>query len=170
MVFFVFLCFRVFVIKDLIFSGFNNQFSMSLFPLGFIYCGRCVVVDIRTHLAIDQALCGKPQLIEDGESRVAFTALPEMAADKSGLVHGGFVFGLGDYAAMLAVNHPNVVLGSADVKFLSPVQVGDTLEARHRFRKWMGKNRWWMLSSSKSDKTVFTGRFTCFVLDTHILD
>ena len=64
-----------------------------------------------------------------------------MAADKSGLVHGGFVFGLGDYAAMLAVNHPNVVLGSADVKFLSPVQVGDTLEARASVQKVDGKKQ-----------------------------
>jgi uncharacterized protein (TIGR00369 family) len=128
------------------------------------------VVDIRTHLAIDPALCGKPLFIKEGESQVAFTALPEMAADKSGLVHGGFVFGLGDYAAMLAVNHPNVVLGSAEVKFLRPVQVGDTLEAQASVRKVDGKKQMVDVVITKSDKTVLTGRFTCFVLDTHVLD
>ena len=97
------------------------------------------MVDIRTHLDIDQTLCGKPLSIADGESRVVFTALPEMAVDKTGLIHGGFVFGLGDYAAMLAVNHPNVVLGSADVRFLSPVQIGATLEARASVQKVDGK-------------------------------
>ena len=127
------------------------------------------MVDIRTHLAIDQALCGKPLFIEDGESQVAVTALPEMAADKTGLVHGGFVFGLADYAAMLAVNHPNVVLGSADVKFLSPVQVGDTLEARASVQKVDGKKQVVGVVVSQRDKKVFTGRFTCFVLDTHVL-
>ena len=127
------------------------------------------MVDIRTHLAIDQALCGKPLFIEGGESQITFTALPEMAADKSGLVHGGFVFGLADYAAMLAVNHPNVVLGSADVKFLSPVQVGDTLEARALVQKVDGKKQVVDVVVSQRDKKVFTGRFTCFVLETHIL-
>lgn len=127
------------------------------------------MLDARTHLAIDQALCGKPQFIKNGESRVVFTALPEMAADKSGLVHGGFVFGLGDYAAMLAVNHPNVVLGSADVKFLSPVKVGDTLEARASVQKVDGKKQMVEVVITQTDKKVFTGRFTCFVLASHVL-
>lgn len=128
------------------------------------------MVDIRTHRAIDQALCGKPLFIEDGESQVTFTAMPEMAADKSGLVHGGFVFGLADYAAMLAVNHPNVVLGAADVKFLNPVQVGDTLAARASVQKVDGKKQMVDVVISQRDKKVFTGRFTCFVLEAHVLD
>jgi uncharacterized protein (TIGR00369 family) len=128
------------------------------------------VVNIRTHLAIDQALCGKPLFIEDGMSQVAFTALPEMAADKSGLVHGGFVFGLADYAAMLAVNHPHVVLGSADVKFMKPVRVGDRLEARASVQKVEGKKQLVDVVISQNDKKIFTGRFTCFVLEAHVLD
>ena len=129
-----------------------------------------MAINIRTHLAIDQTLCGKPLFIEDGESQVTFTAMPEMAADKSGLVHGGFVFGLADYAAMLAVNHPNVVLGAADVKFLNPVQVGDTLAARASVQKVDGKKQMVDVVISQRDKKVFTGRFTCFVLEAHVLD
>ena len=146
----------------------KGSFDCSLFL--FHYHRRCILENIRTHFNIDQALCGKPQLIENGESRVTFTALPEMAADKSGLVHGGFVFGLADYAAMLAVNHPNVVLGSADVKFLKPVQVGETLEARASVQKVDGKKQSVEVVVNQGDKIVFSGRFTCFVLDAHILD
>ena len=126
--------------------------------------------NICTHLSIDQALCGKPQLIENGKSCITFTALPEMEADKSGLVHGGFVFGLADYAAMLAVNHPNVVLGSADVKFLKPVQVGETLEARASVQKVDGKKQLVEVVVNQGESIVFSGGFTCFVLDAHILD
>jgi acyl-coenzyme A thioesterase PaaI-like protein len=55
-----------------------------------------------------------------------------MAVDDRGLVHGGFVFGLADHAAMLAVNDPNVVLGAASTRFLKPVRVGeDGGGARH---------------------------------------
>lgn len=93
-----------------------------------------------------------------------------MAADDSGLVHGGFVFGLADYAAMLAVNHPNVVLGSADVKFLSPVRVGDSLEAQASVQKKDGKKHMVDVVVKNGDKKVFTGRFTCFVLETHVLE
>ncbi len=127
-------------------------------------------MDIRTHLAIDRALCGIPQRIEDGHSCVALRALPEMAVDKTGLVHGGFVFGLADHAAMLAVNHPNVVLGSADVKFLKPVQVGDTLEARASVQMVNGKKQTVDVAITRGDKTVFRGEFTCFVLPAHVLE
>ncbi len=86
----------------------------------------------RTHLAIDRRLCGEPldpAATAAGAARVGLTTVPEMAADAAGLVHGGFVFGLADHAAMLAVNHPNVVLGSAAVRFLRPVAVGERLVA-----------------------------------------
>src|SRR6185369_17300841 len=84
----------------------------------------------RTHLAIDPRLVGEARKIIDGSAAQAvLVTLPEMAADERGLVHGGFVFGLADYAAMLAVNHPNVVLGSSEVRFLKPVLVGERLVA-----------------------------------------
>src|SRR5258707_15151111 len=82
----------------------------------------------RTHLALDRRLCGEPLDVAQtaaGTARVGLTALPEMAADAEGLVHGGFLFGLADHAAMLAVNDPRVVLGSTAVRFLRPAAVGD---------------------------------------------
>ena len=63
------------------------------------------------------------------------TTTNAMAADDIGLVHGGFIFGMADYAAMLAVNDPNVVLGAADVKFLKPVSVQETVVAEARVSK-----------------------------------
>ena len=128
------------------------------------------MLDIRTHLAIDRNLCGEPLYIGDGESRLSFKALPEMAADNTGLVHGGFVFGLADYAAMLAVNHPHVVLGSAHVKFLKPVQVGDALEAQGAVQKVEGKKQLVDVVVNRGGNIVFSGTFTCFVLDRHILE
>ena len=78
-------------------------------------------MDIRTHEQIDQRLCGTPVHTENGVSKVTMNTSAEMAVDSLGLVHGGFIFGVADYAAMLAVNHPHVVLGGAEVKFLKPV-------------------------------------------------
>jgi acyl-coenzyme A thioesterase PaaI-like protein len=99
-------------------------------------------VQPRTHLAINRRLCGEPVDCErtaEGVARVALTTVPEMAVDEAGLVHGGFVFGLADHAAMLAVNHPNVVVGSAEVRFLAPVAVGERLVAEARRSEAAGR-------------------------------
>ena len=58
----------------------------------------------RTHEKIAAHLCGTPIALSEGKARVALEVSPEMAADGRGLAHGGFTFGLADYAAMLAVN------------------------------------------------------------------
>ena len=94
-------------------------------------------MEIITHKAIDPDLCGTPVAVSDGYSRVEIATTARMAVDDKGLVHGGFVFGLADHAAMIAVNHPNVVLGSAEVKFVKPVRVGERIvaEARGRFQR-----------------------------------
>ena len=124
---------------------------------------------IKTHERIDHVLCGKPLLVEEGRSRVEMVTTPSMAADEKGLVHGGFIFGAADYAAMIAVNHPHVVLGASDVKFLKPVRVGETITANARVQEVKGKKYWVSVSVSKKGEEVFQGMFTCFVLDRHVL-
>jgi acyl-coenzyme A thioesterase PaaI-like protein len=99
-----------------------------------------------------------------------------MAADARGLVHGGFVFGLADYAAMLAINEPNVVLGSADVRLLAPVAVGDVLCAEAQRARSEGKKQIVEVSVFREPdggdgarERVLSGTFTCFVPGTHVL-
>ncbi len=127
-------------------------------------------MNIVTHQTIDQRLCGRPLEIGDGFSRVELATLPSMSVDSSGLVHGGFIFGLADYAAMIAVNHPNVVLGAADVKFLKPVRAEDKVLAEARVQEVQGKKHWVAVSVTQAEETVFQGMLTCFVLDRHIMD
>ena len=124
----------------------------------------------RTHLAIDRRLVGKPLELREGSASVAVTTLPEMAADERGLVHGGFVFGLADYAAMLAVNHPNVVLGSAEVRFLKPVAVGERLVAGANVEETEGRRSRVRVEVRRGEETVMSGSFLCFTLERHVLD
>jgi uncharacterized protein (TIGR00369 family) len=127
-------------------------------------------MDIRTHLRIDPELCGRPDTLEKGYCRISFTAIDRMAADDQGLVHGGFVFGLADYAAMLAVNDPYVVLGAADVKFLKPVSVGEHIVAEARVGDVNGRKHLVDVVVARDDEKLLEGRLTCFVLDRHVLD
>ncbi len=126
-------------------------------------------MDIATHDRIDKALCGKPLLLAQGFSRVELVTTPNMAVDQTGLVHGGFIFGLADYAAMIAVNHPNVVLGSAETKFWKPVAINETVTAEARLEPGEGKKKIVTVKVQKDGILVFEGVFTCFVTDRHVL-
>ncbi len=127
-------------------------------------------MDIKTHRDINQQLCGTPLDVGEGRSRVQLKTTSDMTADASGLVHGGFIFSLADYAAMIAVNHPNVVLGAADVKFLKPVRVGETVLAVATVEEVQGKKQWVAVSVESDNGTCFQGMLTCFVLDRHVLE
>ncbi len=126
-------------------------------------------MDIRTHASIDAELCGAPVELEEGRSLVRLRTTSRMAADDSGLVHGGFVFGLADYAAMLAVNHPNVVLGASECRFLKPVRAGEELLAEARLEPEQGRKHPVRVTVTRAGESVFEGEFTCFVLDRHVL-
>ncbi|MEM9555738.1 MAG: PaaI family thioesterase [Acidobacteriota bacterium] len=139
--------------------------------------------EIRTHEAIDHTISGEPVWLAQGKARLRWWALDSMRADDSGLVHGGFVFSLADHAAMLAVNHPNVVLGASDCRFLAPVAVGETLEAVASLARVDGKKHHVDVTVRRADlleesvdggteaagEEVFRGSFTCFVPPRHVL-
>lgn len=123
----------------------------------------------NTHLAIDKTLCGTPVSLGDGAATVELATTGAMAADDRGLVHGGFVFGAADYAAMLAVNDPNVVLGSADTRFVAPVAVGQTVRLVAERTEQKGRKHVVVVSGAVGDRKVFEGTFVTFVLDAHVL-
>ena len=123
----------------------------------------------NTHLSIDRRLCGEPLELGEGTARVALFALPEMAEDERGLVHGGFVFGLADYAAMLAVNDPNVVLAGAEVRFLMPVVVGEQLVAEAWVEETDGRKSRVRVEVVRDGDTVMSGEFRCVTLARHVL-
>ena len=124
---------------------------------------------VNTHLQISPTLVGKPSEWGEGVAIATLVTTPEMAADQQGLVHGGFVFGLADYAAMLAVNHPNVVLGSADTRFVAPVRVGEVVVARATRVSTDRRKHTVEVQCTVGERKVMTGVFTTFVLDDHVL-
>ncbi len=107
--------------------------------------------------------------MDSGEATVALVTTEAMVVDDTGLVHGGFVFGAVDHAAMLAVNHPHVVLGSAQVRFVAPVRVGDEVRASATLVESRGKKRLLEVIAAVGDAVVLRGTMTAFVLDHHVL-
>ncbi len=126
--------------------------------------------DQRTHEKISAHLCGRAVELGAGHARVVLDASQELTADWRGLIHGGFTFGLADYAAMLAVNEPTVVPANATAKFLAPVVVGDRLEAEATVEQTDGKKRSVKVTVRRAGAAVMEGEFLAVVPDGHILD
>lgn len=126
---------------------------------------------VKTHEKVNPRLVGKPISIKNDEQAVVeLKADWDMAVDEKGLIHGGFTFGLADYAAMLAVNHPNVVLGASMVRFIAPVKFNDLMVARARVVNRDGKRREVEVKVSVGEKEVLDGNMTCYILSRHVLE
>jgi acyl-coenzyme A thioesterase PaaI-like protein len=124
----------------------------------------------NTHVSIDPTLVGTVTKIEPNFAEVLLHTTQRMAADAQGLVHGGFVFGAADYAAMCAVNDPYVVLGASEVRFVAPVRAGDAVVCRARVTQTKGKKQIVSVEAFVAEKRVLEGVFTTFVLDEHVLE
>ncbi len=126
-------------------------------------------VMIQTHEKINQNLCGEIIKMEEGYVELSLTTIPDMLADDIGLIHGGFIFGSADYAAMLAVNERNVVLVASDCQFLSPVKLHDVVEFVARVRHKEGRKRNVHVQAFVLDIKVFEGEFKTVITEKHVL-
>uniref|UniRef100_A0A832GNM8 PaaI family thioesterase n=1 Tax=Caldimicrobium thiodismutans TaxID=1653476 RepID=A0A832GNM8_9BACT len=126
-------------------------------------------MEIKTHQKIDQSLSGTPLELNTGFAKVKLKTDERMVADDKGLIHGGFLFSLADYAAMLAVNEETVVLAKAEVKFLKPVVLGDEVIAYATVKEVEGKKRKVEVEVKRGEEIVFVGEFLCVVPERHVL-
>lgn len=124
----------------------------------------------ETHLGISPVWVGEATEVASGRAVATLRTTEAMRAGDRGLVHGGFTFGRADYAAMLAVNVPNTVLGAAECRFMGPVRAGDLLTARAEVREEKGKRRLVFCTVETGGRPVLEGTFTCFALERHILE
>ena len=126
-------------------------------------------MQLNTHLNINTSLCGKVTKLDSNYAEVLLHTTQYMTADIQGLVHGGFIFGAADYAAMSAVNDPYVVLGASASKFIAPVKVGDAVLCKATVVSEKGNKKVVEVQAFVNEKLVFEGTFTTFVLAKHVL-
>lgn len=126
-------------------------------------------VIIATHERINADLCGEVVVMEKGYVETRLITMPEMLADDIGLIHGGFIFGAADYAAMLAVNEKNVVLVASSCQFLSPVKFHDEVNFIAKVRHKEGRKRNVNVTGYVFDVKVFEGEFKTVITEKHVL-
>lgn len=126
-------------------------------------------VMLSTHKRVNNDLCGEVLVLERGYVETKLRTIPEMLADDIGLIHGGFIFGAADYAAMLAVNEKNVVLVASNCQFLSPVKLHNEVKFVARVRHKEGRKRNVNVEGYVLDIKVFEGEFKTVVTEHHVL-
>lgn len=124
---------------------------------------------LATHEKINRDLCGEIEKLEQGFVTLKLVTTHEMIADSLGLIHGGFIFGAADFAAMAAVNEKNVVLVASDCQFLSPVKFGDIVYFTAKVRHKEGRKRNVHVTANVLDIKVFEGEFKTVVTERHVL-
>ncbi|NOY11140.1 MAG: PaaI family thioesterase [Archaeoglobi archaeon] len=126
-------------------------------------------MEVRTHRLADRNVVGEVVEVREGYARVVLRTTKQMAVDELGLVHGGFTFGAADLAAMVAVNHPNVVLYRAEVRFTAPVRAGEVITAEARVEEGEGR-KVRVNVVAKTDRTVLEGVMHCYIPEKHVLE
>ncbi len=122
-----------------------------------------------THDSINHALCGDIKTLDRGYAEVVLTTTQEMAVDDMGLIHGGFVFGAADFAAMAAVNETNVVLATSNCQFLAPIKVGDIVIFKAKVQQKDGRKRNVEVEAFSYGVKIFTGLFRAVITERHVL-
>ena len=125
--------------------------------------------NLKTHLKIKSTLVGTLTGLSKNGSKVLLQTTPEMSVDEFGLIHSGFLFGSAEYAAVAAVNEPNVVVIGCRSKFFAPAKVGDIVnfEAKGRFED--ARKREIKVIGMINEIKVFEGLFQAVLLEHHIL-
>ncbi len=124
---------------------------------------------LKTHLAIDKTFAGDIIELEKGQCVLSFATTKEMKVDDLGLVHSGFIFGAANFAAMAAVNDPNVVLAEATAKFLTPVEMGKVITFKATASHLATRTRDVEVVGMMGEIKVFEGIFKTVILDRHPL-
>jgi len=123
----------------------------------------------NTHLKINTKLCGEVVELTTGYAKVRLKTDETMAADEEGLIHGGFIFGAADFAAMCAVNEPNVVLTGSSSRFLAPSMKGDVLDFEANVVQQEGTKAVVEVVGRCLSRDVFTATFKTYVTSEHVL-
>ena len=126
-------------------------------------------IELDTHNLINTYLCGEITKHEKGYVELELETENEMVVDEMGLIHGGFVFGAADFAAMAAVNERNVVLVASECQFLAPVKLGDRVLFKAQVRHQEGRKRSVHVKAFVLDIKVFEGEFMTVITERHVL-
>lgn len=86
-----------------------------------------IVDESKVCKQINNELCGYIIERRTNYASVRFTPTKAMISDDNMLIHYGFIFSSASFCAISAVNRPNSIIIYSEVKFLSPLELGNEI-------------------------------------------
>jgi acyl-coenzyme A thioesterase PaaI-like protein len=100
----------------------------------------------------------------DREGLSLLETTPEMGVKKSGIVRGHILFAQANSLAAAVVDADVVLTGEAQVKFISPVKVGEKVLAKAQVLSEDGRRREVEVVLKTKERVVFRGHFNVYGL------
>jgi len=127
------------------------------------------VVEQKAALEIESSVGGVIQYQKSGEAAVQLDTNDGMCLDKMGLVSPGAIYSSASYAAILAVNDPNGVCIGSDVKFLAPIESGNSIKFEAKALQNDTKKIEVKVIGEVLEIKVFEALFYIVIFEKHIL-
>lgn len=124
---------------------------------------------LKAYTLINQNLVGSLKEVEQNRAIVSLTCTEDMVVDQKGLIHSGFLFSSANYAAIVAVNHPNALLAVSKANFLAPAVLNNVIEFRANALQTEAKKRIVEVTGFLGNEKIFEAEFAIVVMDKHIL-
>jgi len=124
---------------------------------------------LQTCLEINKGLNGELDELSKDYAKVTLEITDKMRVDKLGLAHSGNIFSAAAFAALAAINNPNAIMVSAEVKFLAPIEVGNVLELEAKALQSETRKREVEVIGTILGIKVFDSTFSVAMFDTHVL-
>ena len=126
--------------------------------------------NLKTHYRVAGDLSGRVVELKPGYAKVSLITTNDMKADDKALVHSGFLVSAALFCAMGSVNDPFVTPLTTEIKFLSPVKVGDVVifEAFEKIQR--GKRREIKVTGMLNDVKIITCEVIALIFEEHILN
>lgn len=104
--------------------------------------------------------------LELGDSALSIlTATADMALERSGVVRGHHLFAMANSLAVAVVDAKVALTGSAKVRFLRRVRVGDRMVAKARITGISGRKHTVEVTVRVESEEAFTGEFAVYAVD-----
>lgn len=127
-----------------------------------------VIDESKVYKQINNELCGYIIERKANYASVRFMPTKVMISDDNMLVHYGFIFSSASFCAISAVNRPNSIIIYSEVKFLSPLELGNEVIFKANVLQTDLKKREVLVEGFLFDIKIFDAMFHIVIFEQNI--
>ena len=124
---------------------------------------------LQTHTRLDEGYVGSIEHLSSGHCVTSLMTHSFMQADNQKMVFSGFIAAAAEYAAIAAVNEPNVIMLACESNYLAPVRLGEELRFEARVKHNDMRKREINVIAFSNNVKVYIARISVVVTEYHPL-